>query len=118
MIRNIILAALGGSIGSAIRYGSSLLLGGKFITTLCINILGSLIIGLIIGTAHKNPEFGKEWSVFLATGICGGFTTFSAFSMENILLLQEGKYLTSIFYILASVTFGLIAALAGYRFAI
>ena len=116
MIRNLFLAFLGGGIGSLARYSASLMFGSKFITTLCINIIGSLLMGLIIGTAIKNPDFEKTWTLFLATGLCGGFTTFSAFSVENIMLIQEGKFLTSIFYILTSVTIALVAAWAGYQY--
>ena len=76
---------------------------------------GYRIIGLVAGLSLKNAEFGNNWKLFLATGICGGFTTFSAFSMDNLQLLQNGKYLTALLYTLLSVGLGLAAAFGGFK---
>ncbi len=117
MIKNILLIGLGGGIGSMGRYLASLLLMNKSfpVATLLINISGSFIIGLVAAYALKNEWFAVNWKLFLATGICGGFTTFSAFSLENLQLLQQGKYLWALLYIAASIVLGLMATFFGYK---
>lgn len=117
MIKNLLLAGVGGFIGSALRYLSTQYIktGQAFWTTLLINTAGSLAIGLIIGISLRDAQFSNNWRVFLATGICGGFTTFSAFSMENIQLIQEGRYGLSVVYILASIIFGILACFIGFK---
>ncbi len=119
MIRNLLFVGLGGAIGTILRYGiSTLYKYSNFpLSTLLINILGSFVIGLLFGLSIRG-KLDHEWKIFLATGICGGFTTFSAFSLENLELIQQGKYLLSIVYILSSVAGGLVAVLAGYKLAI
>ena len=69
----------------------------------------------VIGYGIKDIEFGNNWKVFLATGLCGGFTTFSAFSIENIQLIQQGKWLWAIVYIFGSIILGLLAAFIGLK---
>lgn len=100
-----------------LRYGSNLLIGTKTfpITTLLINIVGSFVIGLVFGISIKNENFAINWKLFLATGVCGGFTTFSAFSLENMQLLLNGKYGLFALYIILSILFGLAAVVAGFR---
>ena len=117
MIKNILLIGLGGGIGSMSRYTVSLLLLNKSfpVATLLINISGSFIIGLVAAYALKNEWFAANWKLFLATGICGGFTTFSAFTLENMQLLQQGKYLWALLYIAASIVLGLMATFFGYK---
>ena len=117
MIKNILLIGLGGGIGSMCRYTVSLLLVNKSfpVATLLINISGSFIIGLVAAYALKNEWFAANWKLFLATGICGGFTTFSAFTLENMQLLQQGKYLWALLYIAASIVLGLMATFFGYK---
>ncbi len=117
MIKNFLLIGLGGGIGSMCRYlASQLLLNKSFpVATLLINIAGSFIIGMVAAYALKSEWFAANWKLFLATGICGGFTTFSAFSLENLQLLQQGKYLWSLFYIATSIVLGLTATFFGYK---
>ena len=117
MLKNFLLVALGGGIGSMLRYGISVLINVKEFPwpTLAVNIIGSFVIGLIIAFSIKEESFFTNWKLFLATGICGGFTTFSAFSMENIQLLQNEKYLFALTYILLSVVLGIAAAFAGFK---
>jgi CrcB protein len=69
----------------------------------------------MIGISIKDIHFSQNWKIFIATGICGGFTTFSAFSVENLLMLQNGKYLLSLLYICSSIIFGIVAAWLGYK---
>ena len=117
MFKNFLLVGLGGAIGSILRYGSALLIGTKTfpLATLLINITGSFVIGMVIGFSLRNESFSNNWKPFLATGICGGFTTFSAFSFENMELLENGKYFLCALYIIASIVLGIIGALVGYR---
>lgn len=119
MLKNIMLAGLGGAIGTMMRFAVYVLIKPASFpfATLIINILGSFVIGIVFGIALKNIDFDNNWKVFLATGICGGFTTFSAFSMENFQLLQQGKYFSSITYILVSVIAGILATWLGYKLA-
>ncbi|MFT3679292.1 MAG: fluoride efflux transporter CrcB [Ferruginibacter sp.] len=118
-MKDFLLVGLGGAIGSMLRYSGNLFIGNKDFpyATLLINITGSFIIGFVIGLSLKNESFASNWKLFLATGICGGFTTFSAFSFENLQLFQQGKYLLLALYILLSVVLGLVAAFSGYKFA-
>lgn len=103
----------GGFIGSVLRYLLSQFVQGKFLSafpfgTLVVNIIGCFAIGLIYGASEKGA-LNAEWRLFLATGICGGFTTFSAFSNETVALLRGGQALYAAAYVTASVLVGLIA---------
>ena len=80
--------------------------------TLGVNILGCLIIGLVVGLSERS-NLPAEWRLFLATGFCGGFTTFSAFSNETIGLLRDGQLWSASIYVVASVALGLVATFAG-----
>ena len=117
MLKNFLLVGLGGGIGSILRYATSLLIGPKYFpySTLAVNIIGSFVIGLALGMSLKNEYFLNNWKLFLATGICGGFTTFSSFSAENMELLQNGKAPLALIYIAASVILGIAAAWVGYK---
>lgn len=118
MIKNILLVAAGGGIGAVLRYVTSVLLHNNSFpfATLLINIAGSFAIGIIMAMSLKSPaQLAETGRLFLATGICGGFTTFSTFSYENIQLLQAGKYNLAFIYIFASVTAGLLAAWLGFK---
>ena len=117
MFKNFLLVGLGGCLGSMIRYAVWLFFRPvNFPTaTLLVNIAGSLVIGIVIGLSMKDVNFSQGWKIFLATGICGGFTTFSAFSAENLQMLQNGKYLLSLLYISSSIIFGIAAAWLGFK---
>lgn len=82
--------------------------------TLGVNVLGCLIIGLVYGFSEKGNVLSPEWRLFLATGICGGFTTFSTFSYENLTLLRDGEVGYAIVYTVLSVVVGLIATYGGF----
>ncbi|HMK04818.1 MAG TPA: fluoride efflux transporter CrcB [Ferruginibacter sp.] len=120
MLKNILLVGLGGGIGSILRYCSSLLINSKYFpwSTFLVNIMGSFIIGLVIAFSLRDGSFSNNWKLFLATGICGGFTTFSAFSAENLTLFQNGKYGMAILYMILSFVLGIIAVFLGYQLAI
>ena len=117
MFKNFLLVGLGGAIGSMLRYAISLLVTVKQFpySTFIVNIAGSLIIGAVLALSLKNDIFSNNWKIFLATGICGGFTTFSAFAAENMALLQSGKYGIALMYILASLLLGIAAVVLGFK---
>lgn len=114
-LKNFILVAVGGSVGSVLRYLFAVAIKHESFpfSTFIVNILGSFIIGLIMGIASKHEGFG-EWRLFLATGICGGFTTFSSFSWESINLLEQQRYLSFTYYLTGTLFLGLTATLIGY----
>jgi len=108
----------GAAVGGILRYLFSIWLKpevSKFPwATLLVNLLGSFILGLFISYFSKN-EGSTPVKLMLTTGFCGGFTTFSAFSMELVLMLQKSEYLPAGLYILASIIGGLGLAWMGYR---
>jgi len=113
MLKTITLVGIGGAIGSILRYLVSDLVHNKISSTfpwgtLCINITGCFLIGVVYAFAEKN-SIGPEWRFFLATGICGGYTTFSTFSLESFSLLREGHLFYAATYIAASVLLGIMA---------
>lgn len=116
MMKNILLAGLGGFMGTVLRYMGYQLFKptNGFYVTFIINIIGSLLIGMIMAWSMKHADAAAEWRLFLATGICGGFTTFSAFSFENLQLLQEGRYAMALLYISVSIFTGVLACFLGY----
>ena len=82
--------------------------------TLVVNVLGSLVIGLVLRMAGQPGLITPEARVFLTVGICGGFTTFSAFSIENLELLQTGQWGRAAIYIGASIVLSLLAVTLGW----
>lgn len=116
-MKNFLLVGLGGGLGSMLRYGAGLLIPHKSFPfgTLIINIAGSFLIGIIAAYSLKHETFVNNWKLFLATGICGGFTTFSAFSLESMQLLQNERYLASGGYIAGSVMLGILAGFTGFK---
>lgn len=81
--------------------------------TLGVNLLGCLVIGLVFGYSER-WDLSQDWRLFLATGICGGFTTFSAFSNETFGMLRDGQFGFASAYVAASVVFGIFATMLGY----
>jgi CrcB protein len=118
MFRAIILVALGGGIGSALRYLTSVFVNKYFsanfpLATFITNVLGCFLIGLIMGYVLKSQMEHNAVRWLLVAGFCGGYTTFSAFAFENINLLQTQQYFTAFGYILLSVITGLAAVWCG-----
>ena len=117
MMKNFLLVFIGGGFGSGLRYligkylNSSL--GGFPIGTFTVNIIGSLLIGLILGYAAKENSLSQNQVLLLATGFCGGFTTFSAFANENFQLLKTGDIMQFSIYTISSIVVGLIAVFIG-----
>jgi len=113
-----LLIALGSSLGGISRYLLSTLIQTKTtspfpIHTLLINLLGCFLIGLVFGLFAKG-QISNEWKLFLATGILGGFTTFSAFSMETLTLFKNGYIGYALLYVFASVFLGLLLTYLAY----
>jgi CrcB protein len=112
-----LLVALGGAIGAAGRYGVSLAMpmrpDGWPWATFGINVLGSLMIGVLSGWLAAREGAGEAWRLFLGVGVAGGFTTFSAYSLETLALIGRGAWLGAFVYALGSVAAGLAAAAAG-----
>jgi CrcB protein len=117
MLKNILLIGFGGAIGSMSRYIFSLLIANKNfpLNTFIVNAIGCFAIGIFLDLSIKNEAAFNNWKLFLTTGICGGFTTFSAFAIENVQLLQSGKTFTALAYIVLSITIGILAAFLGYK---
>lgn len=115
-MKSLLLVGLGGFIGSIARYYTQVLFnkilpGHIPYGTLTANVLGCFIIGVIFAIGLKQGTLSTEWRLFIAIGVCGGFTTFSSFSLENFLLLQAGQYAAVIVYFLGSVLLGFGATL-------
>ena len=112
------MVGLGGAAGSILRYLASLVFkdnsNSKFpVATLLVNIVGSLLIGIILSILHKNNLSESGWKFLLAVGFCGGFTTFSAFAYENYNMLTNGFSATSALYIGLSIIACIAAVYAG-----
>ncbi|MGJ4746230.1 fluoride efflux transporter CrcB [Leptospira sp. SA-E8] len=112
---NLLIVGLGGFLGSVCRYMISQNIpkgSGLFpISTFAVNILGSLLIGLFYGSSQG--KISEEVRLFATVGFCGGFTTFSAFALENLKLLQSGSYFSFFAYIMLSTTICITAVLLG-----
>lgn len=118
-MKQLLLVGLGGFIGSVLRFMvSKLNLYWYFLSipmgTLTVNIIGSFVIGILAGISAKSEILSCDFRLFLMVGVCGGFTTFSSFSNENLMLMQNGQFLSAIIYTGLSILFGLIAVYVGY----
>ncbi|MCB0463590.1 MAG: fluoride efflux transporter CrcB [Flavobacteriaceae bacterium] len=116
-MKQLLLVFIGGGFGSALRF-----LIGKYMNstetgipwgTFTANILGSLIIGIILGLAAKNDALSSSQTLLLATGFCGGFTTFSTFAYENHVFLKSGDFTSFALYTIGSFAVGILAVLIG-----
>lgn len=118
MIKNIILVGLGGALGSVARYLISVLVySGKTQSfpwsTLLINFMGCLFLGLLLGYFQKNDNQYQELKLLLAIGVCGGMTTFSTFSAETLNLMQSGNLLATALYAISSFVGGVLLLYLG-----
>ena len=119
-MKSFLLVFLGGGLGSGIRYllttamnqYSKVLPFGTF----TVNMLGCLLIGLILGYAQKENTLTSNQTLLLATGFCGGFTTFSAFANENLELIKNGEIFNFSVYSIGSILIGILAVLIGFYF--
>ena len=119
MLKAIMLVGAGGMAGSVLRFVISHFMSQHYSSglpkgTLAVNILGSLIMGLIVGLGS-----GRDWSYYLlAVGFCGGFTTFSAFSLEMLGMLRGGNFSMAALYLAVSVVAGIFMVWAGWWLAV
>lgn len=116
-MKQALLVFIGGGLGSVLRYWI-----GRFLNntesgipygTFTVNILGSLLIGIILGLAARSDSLSTNQTLLLATGFCGGFTTFSTFAYENHVFLKSGDFASFAFYTMASFIVGFLAVFLG-----
>jgi len=120
-MKSFLLVFLAGGIGSGLRYlviitmnqYSKVLPFGTF----TVNMLGCLLIGLILGYAQKENTLVSNQTLWLATGFCGGFTTFSAFANENLELIKNGEIFNFSIYTISSILVGVLAVFIGFYLA-
>lgn len=116
-LKNFLIVFAGSGIGGMLRYTVQYFLNTKpnaFPTgTFLVNIVGCFCIGILYMLSEKAAWMNTEWRLALATGFCGGFTTFSAFAMENVSLIRAGNYGLFALYVLLSIVLGILAAFAG-----
>lgn len=119
MLKTILLVGSGGFIGSVARFfvsklNLSIQLYGIPAGTLLVNVSGSLLLGFLAGLTIRNIFLTQEWRLFLMVGICGGFTTFSTFTAENLQLVQNGQYSNALIYTMASLILGFAGVYLGF----
>ena len=121
LIRSVFVVGMGSFIGGAARFLLSVAMksvGGGFPwATLAVNLLGCLAIGAVYGFYSRAANGGGDAALFLAYGVCGGFTTFSTFSKETLMMLQCGNYLGAVCYVCISVFAGITLTACGYLLA-
>ncbi|MEY2949240.1 MAG: fluoride efflux transporter CrcB [Saprospiraceae bacterium] len=119
-MKAILLIGIGGGFGSILRYGigvwsQKIGLAPFPLGTVLVNLIGSLLIGLIYGWMGKQSLIASQEVQFLAiTGFCGGFTTYSAFSYDTLILIEKGHYSTAIGYVLVTLLAGWSLVYLGY----
>ncbi len=113
-MKSILFVGLGGFAGSILRYLISKAISNATITafpfgTFIVNIIGCFLIGLLYAISDKYGILNQEWKLLLTVGLCGGFTTFSTFANESLLLLKSGNLLYFLLYTSLSVLIGIFA---------
>lgn len=120
---NYLLVFVGGGLGAALRHAVNMMCVRAFgmhfpYGTFLINVTGSVTMGLIAGYLAFKGDVAQPWRLFAMTGVLGGYTTFSAFSLDAMLLYERGEIALALFYVIGSVSlavFGLAAGLALVR---
>lgn len=117
-MKQVLFVGLGGAAGSILRYLASIATLKYYSTsfplaTFIVNVVGCFIAGLIFGLVPQETSEAQSLKLLLITGFCGGFTTFSAFALENVRLMNSGNTATAILYVLTSISAGLLAAWLG-----
>ena len=117
-MKSFLLVFLGGGLGSGLRYLVTIAMKqySKVLPfgTFAVNMIGCLLIGLVLGYAQKENTLTSNQTLLLATGFCGGFTTFSAFANENLELIKNGEIFNFSIYAITSILVGILAVLAGF----
>ncbi len=117
-MKQVLFVGLGGAAGSILRYLTSVVTlkfySASFpVATFIVNVIGCFLAGLIFGSITQESAEAQNLKVLLLTGFCGGFTTFSAFALENVRLMNSGNLSTAVLYTIASIVAGLLAAWLG-----
>lgn len=118
-MKSALLVFIGGGLGSVARYWISVFINSQLNTrldvygTLMVNIIGSFLIGLLLGWLFKSEALHSNLQLLLVVGFCGGFTTFSTFSAENLNLIRNSLYSEFLLYTLGSILLGLLAVFLG-----
>jgi len=117
-MKSFLLVFLGGGLGSTLRYlvASAMNQYSKVLPfgTFTVNIIGCLLIGMILGYAQRENTLTSNQTLLLATGFCGGFTTFSAFANENLELIKNGEIFNFSVYTIGSILVGVLAVFIGF----
>jgi len=116
-MKQLLLVFFGGGIGSMLRYLISRAFNTQFhhffLGTFLVNIIGCLLIGIILGISVKGTYLSENQTLLLASGFCGGFTTFSTFAYEKHSLLGSGEFIHFVIYTSASIAVGIFAIALG-----
>lgn len=118
IVKNIVIVGSGSFIGGAVRYLVAIVMngigkGGSW-ATLAVNLTGCFLIGLLWGVFSRTASDGSNWHLFLTVGLCGGFTTFSTFSKDALMMLQSGNIWGFAGYVAVSVIAGIALVALGY----
>jgi len=121
-MRSLFLVMAGGAIGAGLRWQASRIALARFGPdfpwgTWCVNLLGGLLAGLAAGFLLRGEDAGETWRLFLIVGLLGGFTTFSAFSLETVTMIERGQTGTAAAYVLSSVLGAVLLLFAGLTLA-
>ena len=117
-MKSLLFVGLGGGIGSIFRYLIQIFIGRHVpvifpLGTFLVNCSGCFLIGMFYSLADRHSGLNPDWRLFLITGICGGFTTFSTFSYDGLVLIRQGATFSFLMYMAGSVMLGLLATFAG-----
>ena len=121
-LRSMLIVAMGGAVGSAMRYLISKIMQDWLpdvfpFGTFAVNLLGCLVIGILYGLVEQNMLGNNNLKLLLITGLCGGFTTFSTFSHEGLSLVQQGHLSYAVLYVGGSACLGMMMVLIGIKLA-
>ena len=117
-MKQFLLVFVGGGFGSMLRYGVNKAVSAQHDSsfpwgTFVANVVGGFLIGVILTYIEQEKGLSREWTLLLATGFCGGFTTFSSFAYENNMLVKSGDYATFFLYTSLSIIVGFMATFGG-----
>jgi CrcB protein len=118
MLKTLFMIGSGGFLGSVARFLSTKYIQNIFFSsfpwgTFLVNITGCFIIGILYGIFERSAFISTEWRLFLTVGFCGGFTTFSSFANENLVLIRDGEFFYFLLYTGLSIFLGLTATFLG-----